>query len=104
MPNCRAICDGLTPGCSTWPGRWRSFAALDYAANVSPHYQFGSIFGRNVPVVSAADASGFNRVVGTKGHNAMLVIVESLGYMNDAKLRDRIADPLSGPRITSKYR
>jgi len=80
------------------------FAALDYAANVSPHYQFGSMFGRNVPVVSAADASGFNSVVGTKGRNAVLVVVESLGYMNDADLRSRIAAPLSDPRITSKYK
>jgi Sulfatase len=80
------------------------FAGLDYITNVSPNYQFGSMFGRNVPVVSAGDASGWNGVVGTDDRNAVLVIVESLGYLNDPKLRKLIAAPLSDPAVTSKYK
>ncbi len=80
-----------------------AFAALDYATNVSPQYQFGSLLGRNVPVVSAADASGFNAVAGTNGRNVILVVVESLGYMQDPAKRTRIDSPLANPRVTSKY-
>ncbi len=81
-----------------------AFAALDYVTNVSPNYQFGSMFGRNVPVVSAGDASGWNSVVGADGRNAVLVIVESLGYLKNTQLRERIVSPLSDPAITSKYK
>jgi hypothetical protein len=81
-----------------------AFAALDFVTNVSPNYQFGSEFGRNVPVVSAADVSGWNRVVGTDDRNAVLVIVESLGYLKDPKLRELVASPLSDPAIAGKYK
>ena len=58
-----------------------AFAPLDYVTNVSAHYQFGSMFGRDKPVASAADVSGFNAVAGANGRNVVIVIVESLGYM-----------------------
>lgn len=80
-----------------------AFAALDYATNVSPQYQFGSLVGRNRPVVSAADASGFNAIAGTNGRNVILVVVESLGYMEDPAKRARIDAPLANPHITRKY-
>jgi Sulfatase len=80
------------------------FAALDFVTNVSAHYQYGSTFGRNVPVISAADASGFNEVAGANGRNVVMVIVESLGYMLNAKDRALIDSPLSDPRITREYR
>ena len=79
------------------------FAALDFVTNVSPHYQYGSMYGRKVPVVSATDVSGFNKVAGTNGRNTVLVTVESLGYMIKSKLRARIADPLSDSHIAQKY-
>ncbi len=79
------------------------FASLDYVTNVSAHYQFGSMFGRDKPVVSAADLSGFNKVAGTNGRNVVVVVVESLGYMLDANARALIAAPLYDERITQKY-
>lgn len=80
-----------------------AFAALDYVTNISPQYYFGSFFGKHVPVVSAADASGFNKVAGTNGRNVVLVIVESLGYMTDPAKRARIDEPLSATSVTRKY-
>jgi hypothetical protein len=79
------------------------FAALDYVTNVSAHYQFRSMFGRDKPVVSAADLSGFNKVAGTNGRNVVVVVVESLGYMLDPNVRALIAAPLYDERITQKY-
>ena len=37
-----------------------SFAAIDFVSNVSAHYDFGSTFGRDKPVESAAEVSGFS--------------------------------------------
>ncbi len=80
-----------------------AFAPLDYATNVSAHYQFGSMFGRDKPVASAADVSGFNAVAGANGRNVVIVIVESLGYMLDPTARARIAGPLYDQQIAQKY-
>jgi len=56
-----------------------AFGALDYSNNVSPHYSFGSTVGRNEPVESASEVSGFNVAAGAHGNNVVVVIVESLG-------------------------
>jgi phosphoglycerol transferase MdoB-like AlkP superfamily enzyme len=79
------------------------FASLDYVTNVSAHYQFGSMFGHDKPIASAADVSGFNAVAGTNGRNVVVVIVESLGYMLDPAARMRIAGPLYDQQIAQKY-
>src|SRR6185295_86772 len=79
------------------------FAGIDYFANVSPHYEFGAMLGRNVPVESAANKSGFNKVAGGDGRNAILVMVEGLGYLNDPAARHQIDAPLFDPRIAGKY-
>jgi hypothetical protein len=79
------------------------FGALDYVSNVSAHYQFGSMFGRDKPVISAGDLSGFNKIAGTNGRNVVVVVVESLGYMNDPAARARIAAPLYDKDVTQKY-
>ena len=81
-----------------------ALAAVDYVSNSDPHYNFGAVFGRNVPNVSAANVSGFTEVAGVNGRNVVLVIVESLGNMLDAKARARIASPIYDPSITSKYK
>ena len=80
------------------------FAGVDFVTNVSPHYQFGALLGRNVPIESAAAKSGFDGVVGTDGHNAVMVIVEGLGYLTDPAARREIDSPLYDARITDKYR
>ncbi len=80
-----------------------AFAALDYVRNVSPHYHFGSVFGRDKPVESAAEVSGFNLAAGAHGNNVVVVIVESLGYLLDQTARERIAAPLYDSSITKDY-
>ena len=80
------------------------FTGVDFAANVSPHYQFPSLLGSNVPVASAADKSGFNTVAGANGRNVVLVMVESLGYLTDPTARRQVDSPLFDSRITDKYR
>jgi hypothetical protein len=79
------------------------FGVLDYVNNVSPHYNFGSTFGRDKPVESAAEVSGFNLAAGAHGNNTVVVIVESLGYLLDQAARERIAAPLYDPAVTRDY-
>jgi hypothetical protein len=79
------------------------FATVDYVSNVSPHYQFGSMFGRGQPVQSAAEISGFNAAAGAHGNNVVVVIVESLGYLIDPDARRRIAAPLYDSALTKDY-
>lgn len=80
-----------------------AFGTLDYINNVSPHYSFGSTFGRNKPVESASEVSGFNVAAGAHGNNVVVVIVESLGYLLDQSARERIAAPLYDPAVTKDY-
>jgi len=84
-------------------GAGLALAAADYVSNADAHYDFGAMFGRHVPVVSAANASGFKTVAGANGRNVVLVIVESLGNLLDADARARIVAPIYEPRITEKY-
>jgi hypothetical protein len=80
-----------------------TFGAFDYINNVSPHYSFGSALGRNKPVLSASEVSGFNVAAGAHGNNVVVVIVESLGYLIDRAARERIAAPLYDPAVTKDY-
>ena len=50
-----------------------AFSGVDFVTNVSPHYQFGTLLGRNVPIESAASKSGFNAVAGNDGRPVMVV-------------------------------
>lgn len=80
-----------------------ALATLDFVTNYNTHYQFGSMFGRDVPVTSAADVSGFNATAGAGGRNVVVVIVESLGYLKDPAARRRVAAPLYDPAIAKNY-
>jgi hypothetical protein len=80
------------------------FTGVDFVTNVSPHYQFGALLGRNVPIESATAKSGFNTVAGTNGRNVILVIVESLGYLANPTARRQVDSPLFEPQVTDKYR
>ena len=84
-------------------GAGLTLASIDFVSNADAHYNFGAIFGAHVPVTSAAKASGFNKVAGVNGRNVVMVIVESLGNLNDKKARARIVAPIYDPRITAKY-
>jgi hypothetical protein len=79
------------------------FAGADYISNVSPYYTFGTLLGHDEPVVTAGEASGFNAVAGKNGRSVIYVIVESMGYLNDAKTRDLIAAPLKDAAIAQRY-
>lgn len=78
-------------------------AAIDLAANTSAHFNYNAMFGRDQPVISAADVSGFTNVVGSNGRNVIVVVVESFGYLIDENARARVAAPLSDPRIVAAY-
>lgn len=80
-----------------------ALAAVDLAVNTSAHFSYNAMLGRNRPITSAAEASGFSAVAGTNGRNVVVVIVESLGYLVDPEARARIASPLMDSRIASKY-
>ena len=81
------------------------FGALDYYANTSAHFQFGSRFGRGQALVTPASiASDFNTVAGVNGRNVVVVIVESLGYLTDPTARAQVAAPLFDTRVTQKYK
>ncbi len=80
-----------------------AFAGLDFVSNVSPYYAFGGTIGEKVPVESAAKASGFSAAAGNNGRNVVFVIVEGLGYLNDAKARGMVDAPLFDAGVTQKY-
>ena len=79
------------------------FAALDYFDNISPHYHLGAMMGRQQPVRSAAEISGFNAAAQSGGRNVVMVMVESLGYLRDPEARARIAAPLYDPALAGAY-
>ncbi|MBR0817177.1 sulfatase-like hydrolase/transferase [Bradyrhizobium liaoningense] len=81
----------------------QAFGVLDYVSNASPHYHFGSTMGRNEPVHSAAEVSGFRQAAGIEGNNVVLVIVEGLGYLQDQNARARIAEPLYDQSLRRDY-
>lgn len=78
-------------------------AAVDVVSNTSAHFDFNTMFGRDKPIVSASEVSGFRKAAGVNGRNVVVVVVESLGYFNDPIARDRIAGPLTTRRLTDKY-
>jgi hypothetical protein len=78
-------------------------AAVDVLSNTSAHFHFNAMFGRNQPVTSAADVSGFNAAAGANGRNVVVVMVESFGYLLDPAARRRIAAPLEASAITARY-
>ncbi|WP_315835482.1 sulfatase-like hydrolase/transferase [Bradyrhizobium prioriisuperbiae] len=75
----------------------------DLVSNTSAHFDFNTMFGRDKPIVSASEVSGFRTVAGVNGRNVVVVVVESLGYFNNPLARARIAAPLNKPRVTDKY-
>lgn len=79
------------------------FAGVDYVSNVSPYYTFGALLGRDKPVTTAGEASGFNAIAGKNGRNVIYVIVESMGYLNNASARDLISSPLRDAAILERY-
>jgi hypothetical protein len=80
-----------------------AFLPIDYASNTSPYFTFGSLLGRNLPVVTAGETSGFDAIAGTNGRSVVYIIVESMGYLNSDAAREKIAAPLDGAAIQCRY-
>ncbi|WP_213285263.1 sulfatase-like hydrolase/transferase [Bradyrhizobium sp. sGM-13] len=80
-----------------------AFATLDYLSNITWNYHFGSMLGRDKPVQSAAEVSGFTAAATAHGNNVVLVMVEGLGYLLDQAARERIAAPLFDADVTKDY-
>ena len=60
------------------------FAAVDFLANTSPHYHFGTLYAKGQPMELAADSSGFNKdVPAANGRHVLVVVVEALGHFAD---------------------
>lgn len=61
-----------------------AFAAIDFFANTSPHYQFGTLYGANKPMESASESSGFrSAILGAQPRSVLLVVVEAMGQFAD---------------------
>jgi hypothetical protein len=84
-------------------GATLAFLVVDYASNTSPYFSFGSWLGRNQPVVTAGETSGFDLVAGKSGRSVVVVVVESLGYLNNSRAREMISSPLNNPAIQQRY-
>lgn len=80
-----------------------ALVGVDLAANTSAHFNYNAMFGRDRPVSSAMEVSGFVEAAGSNGRNVIVVVVESLGYLIEPNARERIAAPLSDPRIVADY-
>jgi hypothetical protein len=79
-------------------------AIVDFVANTSPHYQFGTLYAAGQPMESAAGSSGFrDAVLGGRG-NALLVIVEALGRFDDPARQDILMAPFADPALARRYR
>jgi hypothetical protein len=79
------------------------FIGADYVSNVSPYFTFGTLLGRNQPVVTAGEMSGFDAVAGKNGRSVIYIIVESMGYLNDVNARELISSPLKDAAIQQRY-
>jgi hypothetical protein len=79
------------------------FLVVDYVSNVSPYFTFGALLGRNQPVVTAGETSGFDKVAGKNGRNVVYIIVESMGYLKNPAARDLVSSPLNDPAIQERY-
>lgn len=78
-------------------------AAVDFAANTSLHYQFGTLYGAGKPMEAAVKSSGFLETVTKSRNNAMLVIVEALGQFADPQQQAELLAPLRSPELLKRY-
>lgn len=81
------------------------YCAVDFIANTSAHYQFGSIYGANKPMESAAETSGFRQLVLAHDPKRVLVIVvEAMGKFSNPALQETLLTPFASDSLQKKYR
>jgi hypothetical protein len=80
------------------------FAAVDFLANTSPHYQFGTLYAAGKPMESAAESSGFRAVaLSGKSPRVLLVVVEALGHFADPARQAILLAPFGDPDLRKRY-
>lgn len=85
-------------------GLTAAFAAVDILANASPHYQFGAFYGANKKMESASAESGFRDTVLTKApRNALVVMVEALGTLDDPAKQTLVLEPFHDTDLLKRY-
>jgi hypothetical protein len=81
-----------------------AFVALDYAANASPHYQFGTYYGANKKMESAAVDSGFrDAALARQSNNVLLVMVEALGMLTDPAKQAILMQSFADAELLKRY-
>jgi hypothetical protein len=79
-------------------------AAVDFLANTSPHYQFGTLYGAGKSVETAVDLSGFRAAAQSdKRRNVLLVVVEALGQFKDPAQQTVLLQPFRSPELLRRY-
>jgi hypothetical protein len=80
------------------------FAAVDFLANASPHYHFGTLYAKGQPMDSAADSSGFNKdVLAGNGRHVLVVVVEALGHFADPRHQAVLMKAFDDPELRKRY-
>jgi hypothetical protein len=81
------------------------FMVVDFLANTSPHYQFGTLYAVGKPMESAVAASGF-RQTALAGHSRriLLIVVEALGHFADPARQALLLQPFGDPDLNKRYR
>ena len=80
------------------------FAAVDFLANTSVHYHFGTLYAKGEPMNSAAGSSGFNQdVPAGNGRHVLLVMVEALGHFDDPRHQAVLMKAFDDPELRKRY-
>jgi hypothetical protein len=80
------------------------FALVDFIANTSPHYQFGTLYAGGQPMESAAESSGFRAAALAGRGNVVLIMVEALGRFDDPNSQKILMAPFADPALARRYR
>jgi len=81
-----------------------ALAAADLAANTSPHYQFGTLFGAGKPMDSAGEESGFRQaILAGKPKSVLLVVVEAMGEFHDPAKQDLLLQSFRNADLLKRY-
>lgn len=80
------------------------FAATDFLANTSAHYQFGTLYAAGKPMETAARASGFRQAIAEGApRRALLVHVEALGLFAKPSHQALLMQPFANPELRRRY-
>lgn len=79
-------------------------AAADFATNTSPHYHYGTLYGKAAPMESAAEGSGFRQTaLAAKKNHVLMVVVEALGQFADPWRQSILLQPFGDADLRRRY-